>query len=166
MAEPSTDKAGRGESAPPALTRAEKSRQAASAGKSSKDEGAPEYPLTTMAVVAPIVGWLIPGGGHFLLKRYVRGALLLISVVAMFLIGLGMNGRIYKPNGGDILDILGFIGDVGAGALYFLARIMDWGTAMAANAAADYGKTFVIVAGLLNFIAAADAHHIALGKKP
>jgi hypothetical protein len=119
-----------------------------------------------MAVVAPIVGWLIPGGGHFLLKRYGRGILLLVSVVAMFLIGLGMQGRIYKPNGGDILDILGFVGDVGAGALYFLARIMDWGNVMAANAAADYGKTFLIVAGLLNFIAAADAHHIALGKKP
>ncbi|MGA9643013.1 MAG: DUF6677 family protein [Terriglobales bacterium] len=127
---------------------------------------APEYPLTTMAVVAPIVGWLIPGGGHILLKRYVRGLLLMISVVAMFFIGLGMNGRVYQPNGGDILDILGFVGDVGAGLLYFLARIMDWGNVMAANAAADYGKTFIIVAGLLNFIAAADAHHIALGKKP
>ena len=96
----------------------------------------PEYPLTTMAVVAPIVGWLIPGGGHILLKRYGRGVLLLVSVV------------------------------VGSGALYFLARIMDWGNVMAANAAADYGKTFLIVAGLLNYIAAADAHHIALGKKP
>jgi hypothetical protein len=127
---------------------------------------APEYPLTMMAVVAPIVGWLIPGAGHILLKRYVRGLLLFISVVAMFAIGLGMQGRIYKPNGGDILDILGFVGDVGAGALYFLARIMDWGNLMAANAAADYGKTFLIVAGLLNFITAADAHHIALGKKP
>jgi len=127
---------------------------------------APEYPITTMAVVAPIVGWLIPGGGHILLKRYVRGALLLVSVLAMFVIGLGMQGRIYKPNGGDILDILGFVGDAGAGLLYFAARIMDWGNVMAANAAADYGKTFLIVAGLLNFIAAADAHHIALGKKP
>jgi hypothetical protein len=127
---------------------------------------APQYPLTTMAVVAPIIGWLIPGAGHILLKRYVRGALLFISVVAMFLIGLGMNGRVYKPNGGDILDILGFVGDVGAGALYFLARIMDWGAALSANAAADYGKTFIIVSGLLNYIAAADAHHIALGKKP
>jgi hypothetical protein len=126
----------------------------------------PEYPLTTMAVVAPIVGWLIPGGGHILLKRWGRGLLLMISVVVMFLIGLGMQGRIYQPNGGDILDILGFVGDVGSGALYFLARIMDWGNVMAANAAADYGKTFLIVAGLLNYIAAADAHHIALGKKP
>ena len=126
----------------------------------------PEYPLTTMAVVAPLVGWLIPGGGHILLKRYGRGVLLMISVVAMFAIGLGMQGRIYQPNGGDILDMLGFVGDVGTGVLYFLARIMDWGNVMAANAAADYGKTFLIAAGLLNFIAAADAHHIALGKKP
>jgi hypothetical protein len=149
MAKPNTEK----------VTDKEKPRTAVS------DEQ-PEYPLTTMAVVAPIVGWLIPGGGHFLLKRYGRGVLLLISVVAMFLIGLGMQGRIYKPNGGDILDILGFVGDVGSGILYFLARAMDWGNVMAANAAADYGKTFLIVAGLLNFIAAADAHHIALGKKP
>lgn len=125
-----------------------------------------EYPLTTMAVVAPIVGWLIPGAGHLLLKRYVRGVLLMISVVAMFLIGLGMNGRVYTPNSGEILEMLGFVGDVGAGVLYILARIMEWGQAPAATAVADYGKTFVIVAGLLNYIAAADAHHIALGKKP
>jgi len=127
---------------------------------------APEYPLTKMAIVAPIVGWLIPGAGHLIQKRYVRGLLLMVSVVAMFLIGLGMNGRVYGPNSGDILEMLGFVGDLGSGALYFLARIMGWGQAAAAHATADYGKTFVIVAGLLNFIAAADAHHIALGKKP
>src|ERR1700690_272857 len=127
---------------------------------------APEYPLTNDAIIAPILGWIIPGAGHIYLKRYVRGLLLLISIFAMFFIGLGMNGRIYKPNGGDILDMLGFVGDGGAGGLYILARMMDWGNAMAANAAADYGKTFIIVSGLLNFIAAADAHHIALGKKP
>jgi hypothetical protein len=147
MAKPTTD------------TNKDKSKNAAAVPE-------PEYPLTTMAVVAPLVGWLIPGGGHILLKRYGRGILLLVSVVAMFLIGLGMQGRIYRPNGGDILDMLGFVGDVGSGMLYFVARIMDWGNVMTANAAADYGKTFLIVAGLLNFIAAADAHHIALGKKP
>lgn len=126
----------------------------------------PEYPITTISIVAPIVGWLIPGGGHILLKRYVRGILLMVSVVAMFLLGLGMQGRIYQPNGGDILDILGFIGDVGSGLLYILARIFDWGHGAIAQATADYGTKFLIVAGLLNFIAAADAHHIALGKKP
>jgi len=136
--------------------------------KASTEKAAvqPEYPITTMSVVAPIVGWLIPGAGHLLLKRYVRGVLLMISVVAMFFIGLGMNGRVYGPNGGDILEMLGFVGDVGSGVFYFLARIMEWGQAPAATAIADYGKTFLIVAGLLNFIAAADAHHIGLGKKP
>jgi len=77
--------------------------------KSKNAVAEPEYPLTTMAVIAPIVGWLIPGGGHILLKRYGRGVLLMISVVAMFAIGLGMQGRIYQPNGGDILDMLGFV---------------------------------------------------------
>jgi len=165
MAESPTDKV---KSSGPATNRAEKSRQSASAARTDKvkTESVPEYPITTIAIVAPIVGWLIPGGGHILLKRYVRGVLLLISVLAMFLIGLGLSGHVYKPNGGDILDILGFVGDIGTGALYILARIMDWGSALSANAAADYGKTFIIVAGLLNFIAAADAHHIALGKKP
>jgi hypothetical protein len=139
---------------------------AKSTAEKAKQTEAPEYPLTTQAVVAPIVGWLIPGGGHIMQKRYIRGALLFASVLGMFLVGLGMNGRIYKPNGGDILDILGFVGDFGAGALYFLARIMDWGSTMPANAVADYGKVFIVVSGLLNLIAAADAHHIALGKKP
>src|SRR5258708_18424726 len=87
----------------------------------------PEYPLTTMAVVAPLVGWLIPGGGHILLKRYGRGILLLVSVVAMFLIGFGMQGRIYKPNGGDILCILGFVVDVGSGSLSFFVGINESG---------------------------------------
>lgn len=132
----------------------------------SKNTAPVAPPLTTMAVVSPIAGWLFPGAGHLLLKRYGRAALLMVSIVAMFLIGLGLEGRIYRPNGGDILEILGFVGDLGMGALYFLARIMDWGPGPISHATADYGKTFLIAAGLLNYIAAADAHHIALGKKP
>ena len=87
------------------------------------------------------------------------------SVVTMFVLGLLMDGRVYRPNGGDILDILGFIGDVGAGGLYILTLANDWGQGAIAFATADYGTKFMIVAGLLNFIAIADAYHIAIGKK-
>src|ERR1700734_4294818 len=111
--------------AKPIANTKDKPKNAAAAATITKTE--PDYPLTTMAIVAPIVGWLIPGGGHFLLRRYGRGALLLISVVAMFLIGLGMQGRIYQPNGGDILDILGFVGDIGSGALCFFSRLLGCG---------------------------------------
>jgi hypothetical protein len=121
--------------------------------------------MTMMSVVAPAVGWLIPGAGHLIQKRWIRGLLLLVSIFSMFLLGLAMQGRVYKPNGGDILDILGFIGDVGAGGLYIVARAVDWGQGAIAHATADYGTKFIIVAGLLNFIAVADAYHIAIGKK-
>ena len=77
-----------------------------------------------------------------------------------------MQGRVYQPNGGDILDILGFVGDVGAGGLYIVTRVQGWGQGAIAHATADYGTKFLIVAGLLNFICAADAYHIAIGKKP
>jgi len=123
-------------------------------------------PASMMAVIAPAVGWLIPGAGHIIQKRWIRGALLLLSIGSLFVLGLMMQGHIYKANGGDILDILGFIGDLGAGGMYILTLALNGGQGAIAFAIADYGTKFMIVAGLLNFIAVADAYHIAIGKKP
>lgn len=120
----------------------------------------------TMSLIAPALGWLIPGAGHLLQKRWLRGLLLLISVVAMFAFGLAMDGKIYKSNTGDLLDILGFVSDLGAGGLYILGRMLDWGGTAIYIATADYGTKFIAVAGLLNIISAVDAYHIAIGKKP
>lgn len=123
-------------------------------------------PNTAMSVVAPALGWLIPGAGHLIQRRWARGLLLMASIVLMFLMGLAMQGHVYKPNGGDILDILGFVGDLGAGGLYIVSRALDLGQGAVAHATSDYGTKFLIVAGLLNFISVADAYHIAIGKKP
>ena len=125
----------------------------------------PSETVTLMSVLAPAMGWLVPGAGHLIQKRWIRGLLLFVSIVTLFLLGLAMQGRIYKANGGDILEMLGFIGDVGAGGLYILTLANDWGQGAIAFATADFGTKFMIVAGLLNFIAVADAYHIAIGKK-
>jgi hypothetical protein len=122
-------------------------------------------PFTGMAALAPLIGWLIPGAGHLVQKRWIRGLLLLGSVAGMFAFGLAMQGKVYQPNTGDLLDILGFIGDLGSGAFYFMARIFDWGGTSITSAVADYGTKFIVVAGLLNIMAAVDAYHIAIGKK-
>jgi len=127
---------------------------------------APAQPMTAMSVLAPAIGWFIPGAGHLIQKRWIRGLLLMGSVVIMFVLGLAMQGHVYQPNGGDILDILGFVGDLGAGGLYILSQAMSWGHGAISHATADYGTKYLIVAGLLNFISAADAYHIAIGKKP
>src|SRR5712691_4396691 len=125
----------------------------------------PAQSASMMPVIAPALGWLIPGAGHIIQRRWIRGALLLVSIGAMFVLGLMMQGHIYKANGGDILDILGFIGDLGAGGMYIVTLAMNGGQGAIAFAIADYGTKFMIVAGLLNFIAIADAYHIAIGKK-
>jgi hypothetical protein len=110
-------------------------------------------------------GWLVPGAGHFLLGKWVRGTLIFASILGMYLLGLGLQGKIYVPNSGDILDILGFLGQVGMGMGYFLARLFGWGASSVLMTLGDYGTKFLTVAGLLNIIAAVDAHSLSNGRK-
>ena len=112
-----------------------------------------------------LVGWLIPGGGHVLLGKWVRALLLFAAILTMYLTGLGLSGKVYTPNTGDLLDMLGFAGQLGMGLLYILARIFGWGAASVVNTLADYGTKFLVVGGLLNVIAAIDAHSLANGRK-
>ncbi len=120
---------------------------------------------TMPPLVVLLAGWLIPGAGHFLLRKWIRGALLLVSIFAMFFIGIALHGKIYSPNTGDLLDVLNFAGDLGAGVLYMLARALDLGASTVQVTVADYGTKFIVVAGLLNVIAAVDAHSLATGRK-
>jgi hypothetical protein len=120
---------------------------------------------SSMPTMVLIAGWLVPGAGHLMLRKWIRGSLLMVSIVAMFCIGLALKGKIYAPNTGDLLDILNFAGDLGNGLLYVLARIFDLGQTTVQVATADYGTKFMVVAGLLNIISAVDAHSLATGRK-
>jgi hypothetical protein len=132
---------------------------------SAKGGSEPVTRSSAFAYAALILGWLIPGAGHVLVKRPFRGLLLFLSITSMFVLGVAMQGKLYAPNTGEILNILGFIGDLGAGLLYIVARSLDYGHAAVQIATADYGTKFAVVAGLLNFIAAIDAHNIGIGRK-
>ena len=112
-----------------------------------------------------IAGWLIPGAGHFMLRKPVRGALIAVSILTMFAVGLSLQGKIYAPNTGDLLDILGFVGQLGSGLLYLIAKLGDWGQTSVTIALGDYGTKFIVVAGLLNIVSAIDAHSLANGRK-
>jgi hypothetical protein len=111
-----------------------------------------------------IAGWLVPGAGHFLVRKPIRGALLAVSIVAMFAIGLAMRGQLYT-GAQDILEILGMAGDLGGGLLYFISRTLGLGSQPVQTTVADYGTKFIVVAGLLNVIAAVDAHNLRTGRK-
>ncbi len=120
---------------------------------------------TGYSALVLFAGWLLPGAGHFLLGKWIRGLLLFASIFGMFVIGVALQGKIYTPNTGDLLDMLNFAGDLGNGLLYGIARLFDLGAATVQVAVADYGTKFIVVAGLLNVIAAVDAHSLAIGRK-
>ncbi len=126
---------------------------------------AAEKSNSMQALVVLVAGWLVPGVGHFLLKKWIRGSLLLVSIASMFAIGLALKGKIYSPNTGDLLDILNFAGDLGNGLFYLIAKALDLGQGSVQIAVADYGTKFIVVAGLLNVISAVDAHSLATGRK-
>jgi hypothetical protein len=114
---------------------------------------------------ALLLGWLVPGAGHLLTRHWIRAGLLFLAICLMFALGIAMQAKVYLPNTGDPLDMLGFLGDLGAGVPYFIARIFSLGQPTVQLVTADYGTKFVVVAGLLNFIAAVDAHNLYIGRK-
>ena len=120
---------------------------------------------SSIPAMALIVGWLIPGAGHVPLGKWIRGLLIFASVLGMFLVGLGLQGKIYVPNTGEILDMLGFAGQLGLGILYVIARVAGWGSAAVTTTVGDWGTKFIVVGGLLNLISAVDAHSLANGRK-
>ena len=117
-----------------------------------------------------LLGWLVPGGGHFYFRRWNHGALLLFAVAGMFILGLMMRGRMFEPEAGDLFTTIvnygGFIGDFAAGGLYLLATWLGYEQTYLPSAVADYGTKFLVCAGLLNILALVDAYEIAVGEKP
>jgi hypothetical protein len=115
------------------------------------------------------LAWFIPGAGHFIQKRPVRGALLLLSVAIMFLLGLMMRGAMFEPQSGDLLTIViyygGYLGNLASGIFYVLANALGYNQPDVAGHVHDYGTKFLVAAGLLNVLAMVDAYEIAVGKK-
>ena len=133
-----------------------------------KEQKQPMPPLGAW-VPAVALGWLIPGGGHCLLKRNGRGALLLVSSTLLFVCGLMMQGAMFQPQSGDLLTTLintgGFIGNLCSGILYLLSVWFGYNQPDMAGHVHDYGTKFLVTAGLLNVLAMVDVYEIAAGRK-
>jgi len=118
---------------------------------------------------AVLVGWLVPGGGHFLLKRKGRAAILFGAVLLCFLFGLLMRGAFFSPQTGDLFTTViycgGFVGNLASGILYLFTKWMGYAQPDVAGHVHDYGTKFLVAAGLINVLAMVDVYEIAIGKK-
>ena len=118
-----------------------------------------------------LIAWAVPGAGHFLQGRWLRGALAGGAVWLMFLVGLWLGGHMYALGGGQqsfgaVLQLLPMVANVGIGLPYFVCWIANVGFAEHAQLVTyEYGNTFLLVAGLLNYLVMLDAFDIAAGRK-
>lgn len=120
-------------------------------------------------IAAVALGWVIPGGGHMLLRRPGRGALILASVVILYALGLMMQGMLFEPQMGDLLTTViycgGFVGNLLSGLPYFFSVWLGYAQPDVAGHVHDYGTKFLVAAGLLNLLGMVDAFEIAKGSK-
>jgi len=112
-----------------------------------------------------IAAWLVPGAGHLWQGRTQKGAVFLVAIPLMFVLGLWLNGRLFPFEPSQPLVALAAFASIGNGIPYFIATLLDLGKGVVTAATYDYGNTFLIVAGLLNMLVVLDAYDIALGRK-
>jgi hypothetical protein len=111
------------------------------------------------------LAWLIPGSGHLLLGRRQKGLVFLVALPLMFGIGLWLQGRLFPLELSDPLVFLGAIANRGIGAPFFIARMMEAGSGTVTALSYEYGNTFLMTSGLLNFLVVLDAFDVAKGRK-
>lgn len=117
------------------------------------------------AFLAAGLAWLVPGAGHFLLKRFGRGFIFFSIIVGGLLIGAGYQGRLPWVWAGSPLQIMATLGAMGSGSAFLVMKYLSYEGDLRA-AGFEYGSAFILTAGLMNYLLVLDAWDIALGRKP
>jgi hypothetical protein len=131
-------------------------------------------PTPARAWLVGIAAWFFPGAGHLMQRKWGRAAVMGGSVWLCFILGLAMGGHMFDLSTGQgssaLLQVPPMVANFGTGVLYIICWLMGVGFAddpqQAARATFEYGNTFLLIAGLLNYLTMLDAFDIAAGRKP
>ena len=120
--------------------------------------------MNSRSVIAMLLAFIVPGGGHFYLGRRGRALAFFVIVVSLFAVGMLVDGRLYTIERGNILSYLATLGSMGSGTLYFIGRAIG-GRGDITSITFEYGSAFTLTAGLMNLLLVLDAFDIAEGRK-
>jgi hypothetical protein len=138
--------------------------QVGSASESASFESKPKNMALTLAICSG--AWLVPGLGHILIGRWIRGFIFAACVLLMFGLGIAMHGKLYDLQFDQPLQFFAFVANIGAGIPYWVAARMGLGIGTMTWPSYDYGTTYLWVCGLLNYLIVLDVFDIAQGRKP
>ena len=141
--------------------------------KTERMDAEADEPTPGSAWLIGAAAWFVPGLGHALLKKWPRALLMGGAIWLCFFIGLRMGGHMFDLNAAEgssqLLQIPPMIANLGTGALYIISWLLGFGfvddPVQAARATYEYGNTFLLIAGLLNYLTMLDAFDIAAGRK-
>ena len=137
-------------------------------------------PAPGSAWLIGLAAWFVPGSGHLLQKKWGRAALMGGAVWLSFFVGLAMGGHMFdlSPDGtapvslfdwSTMIQVPPMIAKLCSGILYVVSWFMDIGfaddPAQAARTTYEYGNTFLLIAGLMNYLTMLDAFDVAAGRK-
>ena len=117
------------------------------------------------AVMVCLVAWVVPGAGHLWLGRLSKGCIFFVALLAMFSIGLMLEGELFSIEPSQPLVALAALADLGIGASYFIAQMFGFGVGRVVATTYEYGNSFLIVSGLLNMLVVLDVFDLALDRK-
>ncbi len=117
-----------------------------------------------------IISWLLPGVGHLMQGRIVRGIIIGVVIWTMFIIAIFSGGAYYpgfEYKDGALLYLLNIFARFGNGLGTFISFFLSASPPpnVAAWATFEYGGRFLEIAGLLNYMAVMDAVDIGFERK-
>lgn len=112
-----------------------------------------------------LAAWAIPGAGHLWLGKRQKAAVFFVALLALFGIGLALEGRLFPFDLAEPLVALAAVANLGLGLPWIAARAADVGGGTVTAVTYEYGNSFMIVAGLLNFLVVLDAFDVAMGRR-
>jgi len=138
-------------------------------------------------VLACLLAWAVPGGGHLYLGKKGKAAAFFAVVTATFLFGLEMDGRVYLASADQPLSYLATFANLGLGPMDLIGReasyeriiyafpserdralhqdILDRTRRRILVSTHEYGTTFILTASLMNILLLLDAFDIGIGRK-
>jgi hypothetical protein len=126
-------------------------------------------PSRRSPATACLLACLLPGLGHFYLRRWAKGGVFLGAIGSLFVLGIAMDAGLSLPVGwGDPLAWLRCAAQMAIGLPYFIAtRALELGLDkdLVMSVTHEYGNTFTEAGGLLNVLVVLDAYDVAVGRK-
>lgn len=148
----------------------------------------PETQVVARGVAAVVAGWLLPGMGHVIVGRSVRGAIFAVLILGSFALGMAHDGRLaLRDQRQPFLTTLQVVANVGVGIPDAIARWAVYGELTyalktdpayptrvdrlgvlrerARGRMSIYGTAYLWTAGLMNLMLLFEVWDFATGRK-